>query len=198
MHCRGLVLADPVEGDDDGALERRREEHRGGMRAVVRAMLDQADIVQVLLQLRRDLRQLVCTNSGCSRRRCGASAASSRSLGSTGGGAHRGVFVEDDPVEIVDVELQRVQRGANCPYRKTRIVLDAAQPLLVDRETDKIVIHHRERAVVVVNRKFPLPACYGPRAAPEELEAIQPERRRRSRRTSATGARSQKIRESRS
>src|SRR6185503_12257247 len=44
--------------DDDGALERRREEHRGGMRAVVRAMLDRADIVQVLLQLRRD-RQLV-------------------------------------------------------------------------------------------------------------------------------------------
>ena len=63
---------------------------------------------------------------------------------------HRRVFVEDDPVEIVDVELQRVQRGADRPHRKARIVLDAAQPLLVDREPDRIVIHHRERAVVVV------------------------------------------------
>ena len=37
MHCRGLVLADPVEGDDDGALERRGEERRGGVRAVMRS-----------------------------------------------------------------------------------------------------------------------------------------------------------------
>ena len=150
MHCRGLVLADPVEGDDDGALERRREERRGGVRAVMRAMLDRAEIVQVLLQLRRD-RQLVLHEF---RDALVEDAARARPvidhLVPQAVELHCGVFVEDDPVEIVDVELQRVQRGADRPYRKTRVVLDAAQPLLVDRETDRVVIHHRERAVVVV------------------------------------------------
>ena len=60
------------------------------------------------------------------------------------------VLVEDDAIEIVDADTERVERGADRAHRKARVVLLAAQSLLVDREFDLALVDDRDRAVVVV------------------------------------------------
>src|SRR3984893_14890479 len=169
MNRGRVVLSDTVEGEDDCALKRRRKERRGGMRAVMAVELEFPLERHMGPQLRSD-RQLVMHKAGkivledLTRARPIVD-----DLVPQAPQFDERLLVKDDAVNIIDAKASGVERAADRQHRKAGIVLAPAQPLLVDREADLVVVDDSHGAVVVVARNSEdqhVNALAGPRSSP--------------------------------